>query len=103
MKLIKMLSGAMWTNIDEACDKIKEAYRMRDVDKQIADWYKEMADAHIKFNSAAHANVKRLIDQAKAEMHDDPMMPGMTAVYNDLHADIMEKSAEVQAMIAAYK
>lgn len=103
MKMIKMLSDAMWMNIDEACDKIKEAYRLRDVDRQIADWYKEMADAHIKFNSTAHANVKRLIDQANVEMQDNPMIPGMMAVYTDLHADIMAKSAEVQAMIAAYK
>ena len=30
-------------------------------------------------------------------------MPGMQAVYDDMHADIMRESAEVQAMIAAYK
>ena len=30
-------------------------------------------------------------------------MPGMVAVYEDMHADIMRESAEVQAMIAAYK
>ena len=62
-----------------------------------------MAAQHLAFNTAGHANVKRLIDDAKAKHADDKLMPGMVAVYEDMHADIMRDSAEVQAMIAAYK
>ena len=46
--------------------------------------------------------VKRLIDDAKSKHADDKLLPGMVAVYEDMHADIMRDSAEVQAMIAAY-
>ena len=53
--------------------------------------------------TAGHANIKRLIDDAKATRADDKLIPGMMAVYEDMHADIMRDSAEVQAMIAAYK
>lgn len=103
MKMIKILSEEIKGNICEARDKIGMAYKLRDKDKAAADWYKDMAAAHMAFNQAGHSNVKRLIDDAKAKRADDKLMPGMVAVYEDMHADIMRESAEVQAMIASYK
>ena len=103
MKMIKMLSEEIKGNICEAREKIGMAYKLREMDKPLADWYKDMAAQHLAFNTAGHANVKRLIDDAKAKRTDDKLMPGMVAVYEDMHADIMRDSAEVQAMIAAYK
>lgn len=103
MKMIKMLSEEIKGNICEAREKIGMAYKLREKDKAVADWYKDMAAQHIAFNTAGHANVKRLIDDAKSKHADDKLMPGMVAVYEDMHADIMRDSAEVQAMIAAYK
>lgn len=103
MKMIKMISEEIKGNICEAREKIGTAYKLRDKDKAAADWYKDMAAAHMAFNQAGHANVKRLIDDAKAKHADDKLMPGMMAVYEDMHADIMRESAEVQAMISAYK
>ena len=103
MKMIKMISEEIKGNICEAREKIGMAYKLREKDKAAADWYKDMAAQHIAFNTAGHANVKRLIDDAKAKRTDDKLMPGMVAVYEYMHADIMRDSAEVQAMIAAYK
>ena len=103
MKMIKMISEEIKGNICEAREKIGMAYKLREKDKAAADWYKDMAAQHMAFNTAGHANVKRLIDDAKAKHADDKLMPGMVAVYEDMHADIMRESAEVQAMIAAYK
>ena len=103
MKMIKMLSEEIKGNICEAREKICTAYKLREKDKAAADWYKDMAAQHLAFNTVGHANVKRLIDDAKAKRADDKLMPGMVAVYEDMHADIMRDSAEVQAMIAAYK
>lgn len=103
MKLIKRLSDDMRGNVREAKDKIKEAYRLREADKGAADWYKEMAEAHLRFNTNGHATVKRLIEQIKLSHNENPMTSGMLAVYNDLHADLIAETAEVQAMITAYK
>ena len=103
MKMIKMISEEIKGNICEAREKIGMAYKLREKDKSAADWYKDMAAQHIAFNTAGHANVKRMIDDAKAKHADDKLLPGMVAVYEDMHADIMRDSAEVQAMIAAYK
>ena len=103
MRMIKQLCCEIKGNICEAREKIGMAYKLRDKDKAAADWYKDMAAQHIAFNTAGHANVKRLIDEAKSKHADDKLLPGMVAVYEDMHADIMRDSAEVQAMIAAYK
>ena len=103
MRMIKQVCCEIKGNICEAREKIGMAYKLREKDKAAADWYKDMAAQHMAFNTAGHANVKRLIDDAKAKHADDKLMPGMVAVYEDMHADIMRDSAEVQAMIAAYK
>lgn len=103
MRMIKMLSEEIKGNICEARDKICTAYKLKEKDKSVADWYKDMAAQHLAFNQVGHACVKKLIDEAKAKRADDKLMPGMVAVYEDMHSDIMRDSAEVQAMIAAYK
>lgn len=103
MRMIKKLSEEIKGNIHEARNKIGEAYKLRDTDKAVADWYKEMAAAHMQFNTNGHSNVARLIADARSKMGNDPLLPGMMVVYDEIHADIMREAAEVQAMITAYK
>ena len=103
MKLIKMLSEDIKENIHEAEEKIKMAYKMRDTDKAVADWYKDMAVKHLAFNETGHSIVVRLIKDAEEAHKANPLYAGMKAVYDEMHADIMAESAEVQGMIAAYK
>lgn len=103
MRMIKKVSDAIRENIHEAKEKIEMAYRLRDEDKNVADWYKEMAAAHIGFNGTGHNVVTKLIEVAKTKEAGNPMMPGMMAVYNEIHADLIKENAEVQAMIQNYK
>ena len=103
MKLIKLLSEEIKHNIHEAEEKIEMAYKMRDADKAIGDWYKDMAVKHLAFNDTGHSIVVRLIKDAEEEHKNNPLYAGMMAVYNEMHADIMAESAEVQGMISAYK
>lgn len=103
MRMIKKVSDEIRHNIFEAKDKIGMAYRLHDEDKAVADWYKEMAAAHLAFNENGHKNVMRLIEHARATSADNPMMSGMMAVYNEIHADLKREAAEVQAMIQNYK
>ena len=102
MRMIKKLSHDIRENIHEAREKIGEAYRLHDSDKAAADWYRDMAAAHLRFNEAGHQNVTRLIEEVRRKA-DHPLTPGMLAVYEDMHADIIKENAEVQAMITAYK
>lgn len=103
MRIIKKLSDEIKGNIHEAESKIKTAYKMRETDKAVADWYKEMAVAHMNFNVKGHELVKQMIADAKAKSGDNPMAPGMLMVYQEIHAEIAAESAEVQGMISAYK
>lgn len=103
MRMIKKVSDAIRENIREAKAKIEMAYRLHDEDKGVADWYKDMAAAHLAFNESGHKNVVRLIDHTKTTKADNPMMPGMMVVYNEIHADLKREAAEVQAMIQNYK
>lgn len=103
MWMIKKVSDEIRGNIHEAKAKIEKAYSLHEKDKGVADWYKEMAAAHLAFNENGHKQVVRLIDHAKTTKADNPMMPGMLAVYNEIHADLKKETAEVQAMIQNYK
>ena len=102
MRMIKKVSDAIRGNIHEAREKIEMAYRLYEEDRNVADWYKDMAAAHIAFNEKGHSCVVRLIDHAKAHEANNPMLPGMIAVYNEIHADLKREAAEVQAMIQNY-
>ena len=103
MRMIKKVSDAIRENIHEAREKINMAYKLHDEDKAVADWYREMAAAHIGFNNTGHNVVTHLIEHAKEHANGNAMMPGMMAVYNEIHADLKRESAEVQAMIQNYK
>ena len=103
MKMIKMLSEDIRENIHEAEEKIQTAYKLREKDRAVADWYRDMAVAHLNFNNTGHTIVARMIHEADAAMKDNPMLPGMKAVYAEMHADIVAEAAEVQGMISAYK
>lgn len=103
MRMIKKLSDAIRENIHEARDKINMAYRLNDENKAAADWYRDMAAAHLNFNTDGHNIVSTMITRAREHMADNPMTPGMMAVYNEIHADLKREAAEVQAMIQNYR
>ena len=103
MRMIKKVSDSIRENIHEAREKIEMAYKLHGEDKAVADWYRDMATAHLNFNTNGHSIVVKLIDQAKTEKTGNPMMPGMMAAYNEIHASLKLEAAEVQAMINNYK
>lgn len=103
MRMIKWASDIIEGNISEAEKYARKAHELRDENKAAADWCKEMAAAHLHFNDAGHAVVKKLIDDYAASGKNSELAPGMKAVYNDRHNDMIRRTAEVQAMIAMYK
>lgn len=106
MKMIKRISAEIACNIEEARDKIKAAYGLKTECQEAAAWYREMANAHIAFNTNGHALVKKMIEAYKAS-DDYKKKPeyaeGMIAAYSAMHDELMEKTAEVRAMIEGYK
>lgn len=106
MKIIKRISNDLAGNIEEARDKIRVAYELKAEFPEAAAWYREMAAAHINFNSNGHATVKKLIDAHKnsEEYKRNPAYAdGMIAAWTVIHDDLIARTAEVKAMIDGLK
>ena len=103
MRMIKWTTDIISGNLREARKYIGKAYELRESCRPAADWCKEMAVRHLEFNQIGHSMAKKMIEDYANSGAQSELMPGMKAVYNDMHADIMRESAEVQAMIAAHK
>lgn len=106
MKIIKRLSNDIACNIEEARDKIRTAYELKSEYPEAANWYREMAAAHIGFNQSGHAAVKKLIEAYKASdeyQKKAEFANGMIAAWEAMHTDMMARAAEVKAMIDGFK
>ena len=100
MREIKHVVKDIETNIHEAREKIGKAYQLMEHDRSYADWQRDMALQHLAFNNRGHEIVKRMISEHADSAH--PLAPGMRAMYEDRHADIMREAAEVRSMIDNY-
>lgn len=106
MKLIKQLSNDIAGNIEEAKEKIRMAYSVKAECPEAGAWYKEMAMAHLNFNTNGHNAVKKMIESYKAseEYKRNPnYADGMMAAWEAVHNDLIAKTAEVKAMVEGYK
>ena len=100
MRAIKNVTRDIEGNIREAREKIAKAYQMMDSNRPYADWQKDMAMQHLTFNTKGYEIVKKMIADVAAST--DPLAPGMRAMFEDMHADMMRDTAEVKAMIDNY-
>lgn len=100
MREIKHVVKDIEHNIREAREKITRAYNLMESNRPYADWQRDMALQHLTFNSKGHELVKKMI--ADVASSTDPLAPGMRAMFEDMHADMMRDSAEVKAMIDNY-
>lgn len=106
MKLIKRISNDIAGNIDEAREKIRTAYELKAESPEAAAWYREMANAHLGFNSKGHEVSKKLIETYKnsEEYKRNPAFAdGMLGAWNAIHDDLIAKTAEVKAMVDGFK
>ena len=101
-----MLSGDMECNVREAQDKIMTAYRIKEQYPVEAEWYRDMARAHLEFNRNAHALISdRITEYKNSKEHAEhpEYAAGMMAVWEDKHADIVDDTARVRSMIDEFK
>lgn len=106
MKIIKRLSSDLACNIDEARDKMRTAYELKAEYPEAGAWYKEMASAHLNFNTNGHNAVKKLIESYKSSedyKRNPNFADGMISAWEAVHNDLIAKTAEVKAMVDGYK
>ena len=100
MREIRDVVKTIEHNVHEAREKISKAYHLMESNRPYADWQREMAAQHLAFNSKGHEIVKKMIADQADNTH--PLAPGMRAMYDDMHAEIIRETAEVRAMIDSY-
>ena len=93
-------------NIGEAREKIRTAYELKEADRGAAMWFRDMAEAHIRFNADGHNVVEKLIESCKnsEEYKRNPEYAnGMLDAWKAMHADLLAETAEVRAMIEGFE
>lgn len=106
MKAIKCVYNEMAGNIEEAREKMRKAYELKDTHHTAAVWFAQMAEAHIKFNNEGHNVAEKLIAEYKAtdEYKRNPEYAnGMIEAWRAIHESMVKKTAEVNALIASFK
>lgn len=106
MKIIKQLCNEISGNIDEAREKIRMAYELKCECPEAANWYRDMANSHINFNTNGHATIKKVIEAYKASdayKREPEYANGMIAAFEAVHNDLIVKSAEVKSLIDGWK
>ena len=90
-------------NVREAKKYAEKAHRYRSICKMQADWYRDMANDHLKFNLMG----RQIFDKHMRDFAELPEAAqyhhGIHAAYNEWMRDIDEDTAEVQALLAMYK
>lgn len=99
MLIIKNISKVIDGNVCEAEKYINKAYKAKDTNKALAEWYRDMASAHINFNTPGHAIVAKLIEAETSKIPPSEFSPGMLMLWEDMHAELTARTAEVKAMI----
>lgn len=103
MEHVKWAVMTVHENVQEAKEKILKAYKMKDECKQLADWERDMAVAHINFNTGGSRLAMDHIRQARERHAGEERSMGMLDVWEHWLHEIMAEMAEVHAMIDSYK
>ena len=100
---IKLMLQGMSTNVSEASEKIRMAYGFRKDWKALADWQRDMATAHLQFNTAGMKAAQNCMSSMRADPAHDDLSEGRLQAYDEWLEQITTNMADVQSMITAYK
>ena len=103
MEHVKWAVMAVHHNMEEAREKIMKAYKMRTDNKELADWQRDMAVAHINFNNAGVRLAQEQIERARHDHDGNERHMGMLDVWEGWLHEIVGETAEVKAIIDSYK
>lgn len=82
---------------------MEKAFEKKSTDRALADWMKDMAATHMKFNEVGMSLVKKHMDEIASQSNKQDYNAGMLAVWEIVCEDIAEEANEVKAMIDGYK
>lgn len=102
MQMIKWAMEVMAGNVREARKYALKTYDLREKNKMASDWCREMASAHLGFDTSGGTLVKKMMDECRAADKSE-RMEGMLEVWTERHAEIVKQCAETKAMLDCIK
>ena len=103
MKSIKLTADIIKNNLSEARKYIHMAIEHKETEPILSNWFKDMAKAHLDFNTEGHAAAKKLIEAYKESGKNSDLAPGMMVMFGVIHADLVKEEAELKAMLEMIK
>lgn len=103
MNEMKCICDILRGNNEEAREYMEKANTTKATDKQLADWMRSMAVAHINFNDTGVAIAKKHIEDLKNRSERPEYFAGMAAVWEQTCDGLAFEMAEVKAMVEGYK
>lgn len=101
MEIIAKIVEHIGEELDDAKKYIKMAHKYKIDHPRLADKLCDLAEAEMQHAKILHAEVVRLISEAKDDGKPPP--PGMLAVYEYEHTRDIERAAAIRQMIADYR
>lgn len=98
-KIIEVMDGIL-TNVEEAHEKIEQAFRLKERCPHYAEWVDGMAGTHISFDTKGIETMERMLDTRHKEGRHDPNFDAFFQMWKG-HA--MKKTAKIKNMIDAFQ
>ena len=101
-EMVKWAIVIMEGNAAEARKYALKAHELREKNRMASDWCREMASAHLGFDTSGGTLVKKMMDECRAADKSE-RMEGRLEVWADRHAEIVKACAETKAMLDGIK
>lgn len=101
--MMRWIMDVLRGNVREARKYATKAHELRDKNRQAADWCCDMADAHLKFNDSGMSMAQNCMARMADDGVDAAMVPGARMVYEADLGDVAKDTADVRALLEAYK
>ena len=102
MEQIERVAGAIMHNVEEAEEHIEHAHKLKEVCRLEADWYKDMANQHMNFNTSGKALFDKLMNDLRSHSEMAQQMEAVISLYERWMLAINRDAARVQTMISMY-
>ena len=103
MERLKFILDTVDGNNREARKYAGMILAYKEKQKTIADWCKEMASAHIAFNSSGMSVAKKLIEEIRSSTDKPEYTEGALSVWMERMAELSSENITIKAMIDSYK
>ena len=101
MRIIKHLAEQIADEVEGMCEYAKDALEWRYFDQELSKVYYELAKTEYTHVEKLHAQVARKIEEAKSQQIQPTEK--MLAKWEEIHKELIEKTAEAKMYLDMYR